>query len=104
MTPESRNKIESIIGSVSGSYFGEESYKTVEEKTLAYFYFIIKDHPFTDGNKRTASLAFMVSCAYNHLTPDFTAYTLDELAIYIERINEPDHRKIITELSREIFK
>lgn len=34
--------------------FGEEQYKTVYEKAAVYLRNIIADHPFVDGNKRTA--------------------------------------------------
>ena len=34
--------------------FGEEQYKTMFEKAAVYFRNIIADHPFVDGNKRTA--------------------------------------------------
>ena len=34
--------------------FGEPLYRTREEKAANLLYFLVKDHPFTDGNKRTA--------------------------------------------------
>jgi prophage maintenance system killer protein len=34
-------------------------YPTLEEKAAHLLYFIIKDHPFSDGNKRIASLLFI---------------------------------------------
>ncbi len=34
-------------------------YSTIEEKAANLLYLIIKDHPFSDGNKRTASFLFV---------------------------------------------
>ena len=36
-----------------------DAYPTLEEKAAHLLYFIIKDHPFSDGNKRIASLLFI---------------------------------------------
>jgi len=54
------NKVDALVATITQSYFGTEIYSTVEEKAVAYLYFLIKDHPFIDGNKRTASLVFLV--------------------------------------------
>jgi death-on-curing protein len=35
--------------------FGQEQYETVFEKAAVYFRNIIADHPYVDGNKRTAT-------------------------------------------------
>ena len=48
------DKIETLVSSINSSYFGTEIYSSNEEKAVAYLYFIIKDHIFIDGNKRTA--------------------------------------------------
>lgn len=34
-------------------------YPTVEEKAANLLYFMVKDHPFVDGNKRSGALAFV---------------------------------------------
>ena len=48
-----------ILGSVFQTVFGEDAYPTVEEKAAHLLYFIIKNHPFNDGNKRTAAFSFI---------------------------------------------
>lgn len=40
--------------------FGVEQYKSVHEKAAAYFRNIIADHPFVDGNKRTATTVMAI--------------------------------------------
>lgn len=51
--------LEAILGNIEQSFGGQELYPTLEEKAAHILYFIIKDHPFSDGNKRIASLLFI---------------------------------------------
>ena len=96
-------KIEAIVANISNTYFGNEIYSTSEEKAVAFLYFLIKDHPFTDGNKRTASLIFEVVCDINNLTPNFKDFTLDQLAVFIEKIRDDEHQVIIKTIAELIF-
>ncbi len=48
-----------IWGSLEQSVFGEAAYPTIEAKAAHLLYFIIKNHPLTDGNKRTAAFLFV---------------------------------------------
>lgn len=52
--------LESILGNIEQTFDGELLYKTVEERAAHLFYFIIKDHPFSDGNKRIGCLMFLI--------------------------------------------
>ncbi len=49
-----------ILGSIEQTMFGESLYRSREEKAAHLLYFIVKDHPFTDGNKRIGSLLFLL--------------------------------------------
>lgn len=51
--------IEGIVGNVMQSFSGQPIYKTIEEKAAHLLYFMIKDHPFIDGNKRSGAFAFI---------------------------------------------
>lgn len=48
-----------IVGNVFQSVFGKDAYASQEEKAAHLLYFIIKNHPFTDGNKRSGAFAFI---------------------------------------------
>lgn len=48
-----------IIGNLYQSQRGTDIYPTLEEKAAHLLYFIVKDHPFVDGNKRIASFLFV---------------------------------------------
>ncbi len=54
-----RGGIEGIVGNVMQSFSGRELYGTVEEKAAHLLYFIVKNHPFVDGNKRSGAYAFV---------------------------------------------
>ncbi len=56
-----------IIDSVYQSAFGEEAYKTIQEKAANLLYFIVKDHPFVDGCKRIAATIFLYFLNQNGL-------------------------------------
>jgi prophage maintenance system killer protein len=47
-----------IIGNVEQTFFGEDLYKSVQEKAAHLLYFVTKDHPLSDGNKRSAAALF----------------------------------------------
>lgn len=105
LTSSSEDKVSSLVATITETYFGEEIYRTPEEKAVAYLYLLIKDHPFTDGNKRTASLIFTIVCEINMLNPIFDDGnpSLDELAVFIEKIREPDHQKVIRLIANLLF-
>lgn len=48
-----------IVGNIFQSVFGQDAYPTVEQKAAHLLYFIIKNHPFNDGNKRSGAFAFV---------------------------------------------
>lgn len=52
--------LEAILGNIEQTMFGEPLYRSREEKAANLLYFIVKDHPFTDGNKRIGALLFLL--------------------------------------------
>ncbi|ABI56474.1 RhuM family protein [Alkalilimnicola ehrlichii MLHE-1] len=50
----------SILGNLEQSMFGEFLYKTREERAAHLLYFVIKNHPFSDGNKRSGAFLFLL--------------------------------------------
>lgn len=56
---EREHSLEAILGNLEQSFGGQYLYPTLQEKAAHLLYFIIKDHPFSDGNKRIASLLFI---------------------------------------------
>jgi len=56
---ENSEKLKSILGNIYQTFGGKELYPSLEEKATHLLYFIIKDHPFVDGNKRIGSFLFI---------------------------------------------
>ena len=52
--------LEAILGNIEQTMFGEPLYRSREEKAANLLYFVVKDHPFTDGNKRIGALLFLL--------------------------------------------
>jgi death on curing protein len=55
----SEHLLSSAVMQPQQSVFGEDAYPTIAEKAAAYGYFITENHPFIDGNKRTAAFAML---------------------------------------------
>ncbi len=53
-----RELIESATARPFHSVFGQDAYPTVTQKAVALFHSLISNHPFYNGNKRTAVIAF----------------------------------------------
>jgi len=51
--------LDALIGNLDQSVFGKPAYPTLESKAAHLLYFIIKNHPFVDGNKRIGSFLLM---------------------------------------------
>lgn len=64
---EVSHKLASIIGGIEQTFGGKPLYKSLEEKGAHLLYFVIKDHPFVDGNKRIGSLLFLLYLIQNHI-------------------------------------
>ncbi len=55
----SKGSIDGIVGNVMQSFGGKSVYPTIEEKAAHLLYFMVKNHPFSDGNKRSGAFAFV---------------------------------------------
>jgi death-on-curing family protein len=72
-----------IVGNVMQSFGGKDVYETLEEKAAHLLYFMVKNHPFVDGNKRSGAFAFVwflrksgIKGAHNINPAGLTAITL----------------------------
>ncbi len=52
-----QNPLESAVARPFQTAFGEPIYRSISEKAAALFHSLIADHPFANGNKRTAVIA-----------------------------------------------
>lgn len=65
--PKDTKALEGIFWNIYQTFWGSDLYPSLEEKAAHLLYFIIKDHPFTDGNKRSGAFLFILFLVKNNL-------------------------------------
>ena len=102
------DSFDGALATIYQSFDGKELYPTVAEKASNLLYFIIKDHPFYDGNKRIGALLFIVFLTINdfHLTESgetkISDRALTALALLIAE-SEPSEKELIVSLTRKLL-
>lgn len=100
---ERGDALESILLSIEQTWGGEALYPTIESRAAHLLYFVIKNHPLTDGNKRTASLLFLDYLRRNNALagstglPRFSDTALVALALLVAE-SEASHTDLVIRL------
>ena len=94
--------LESIIGNIYQSFAGQDIYKSIEEKSANFLYLIVKNHVFTDGNKRIAATLFIYflnfyGILYKNEKQVIDNNTLTALTLLIAESN-PKEKEVIIDL------
>ena len=94
--PKDKKNIGAIIGSIFQTYKKQDFYPTLEEKAAHLLYFVVKDHLFIDGNKRSGAFAFIwflkkAGVSGTKLTPE----ALTVLTLLVAESNPKDKDRII---------
>lgn len=86
-----------IVGNVMQSFGGKSLYPTVEEKAAHLLYFMVKNHPFVDGNKRNGAYAFVwfLKKAGMLDVSKITPPALTALTLFIAESNPKQKEKMI---------
>ncbi len=86
-----------IVGNVMQSVFGEDAYPSIEQKAAHLLYFIIKNHPFNDGNKRSGAFAFVwfLHRAGLDFSRRITPETLTALTLLIAESSPKDKDRMV---------
>lgn len=84
--------LESAVAAPQATMTGEPLFTDPVEIAAAYLFYLCRNHPFVDGNKRTALATFLVFLSENELLPNeqleveaWEALTLDVAASRIDR-------------------
>ncbi len=56
---ERSDQLHGLLGAIDQTFGGQPLYPTVQARAAHILYFVIKDHPFSDGNKRIGTLLFL---------------------------------------------
>ena len=76
-------RLESAIAIQMQNVFGQELYETATMKAAAMIRNIITDHPFIDGNKRTAMLVGLTFLKLNNVDVNFKDREIENFAVII---------------------
>ena len=67
---ERGDALEGVIASIYQGFAGQELYPTVQLKAANLLYLVVKDHPLSDGNKRSAAALFVTFLSRNGILMD----------------------------------
>lgn len=94
---EREDAIQGILGSIEQTMFGEPLYKSREEKAAHLLYFVIKDHPFSDGNKRIGSFLFLLYLQQEGIAMTINENALTALALLVAE-SQPTNKDLMIRL------
>ena len=100
---ERENSFKGIIRNTYQTFGGIDLLPSIEEKAANLFYYIVKDHPFVDGNKRIGAFMFVLFLNKNNYLYDengelkINSNALVSLALLIAH-SKPDEKDLIIKL------
>jgi len=75
--------LESAVAAPQASFGGRSPYQDIAEVAAAYLFFLCRNHPFIDGNKRAALGACIVFLRLNGIEPKTDGPAWEELALAV---------------------
>lgn len=100
---EKDSSFKSSISTIYQTFEGEDLYPSIEEKAANLLYFIIKNHSFSDGNKRIAAFLFLYFLEKNGILLDkngnkrIADNTLVALTLMIA-VSKPEEKETMTKV------
>ena len=96
---EKDDSFKGSIGAIYQSFGGQDVYPTLEEKAANLLYFVVKNHSFSDGNKRIAAAMFLYFLDRNNALlidgkKTIEEYTLVALTIMIAE-SKPEEKEMM---------
>ncbi len=90
--------LENILNTIEQTFDGAPLYPIAEERAAHLLYFVIKDHPFTDGNKRIACLMFLLYLKLQNMPMKLNQNGLVALALLIAE-SDPSQKEMMIKLT-----
>jgi prophage maintenance system killer protein len=100
---ERSDQLGAILAAIEQTFGGEPLYPTVQGRAAHLLYFVIKDHPFIDGNKRIGTLLFLDYLQRNRALnqadgrPRLAGNAMVALALLVAE-SEPAHKDLMIRL------
>ncbi len=105
---ERDGSFQGILKTIYQTFGGKELYSSLEEKAAHLLYFIIKDHPFSDGNKRVGAFLFVLFLQLNGILNrtngerKINDNTLVALALLIAE-SDPKEKEVMVALTTNLL-
>jgi len=89
--------LEGIFWNIFQSFDWQDVYPSLEEKAAHFLYFVVKNHPFTDGNKRTGAFCFLwfLSKVGFRFQDTITPQALTAITLLVAESNPKDKERIV---------
>ena len=82
--------------------FGEPLYRTREERAAHLLYFVIKNHPFSDGNKRSGAFLFLLYLRQEGMRLTLNEQGLTALTLLIAE-SDPKAKDLMVRLTMNLI-
>lgn len=105
---EKDDSFKGSLGAIYQSFGGQDVYPTMEEKAANLLYFVVKNHSFSDGNKRIAAAMFLYFLDRNNALfidgkKAIADYTLVALTIMIAE-SKPEEKEMMIKVIMNCMK
>ena len=94
---KNKNSLKWILWNIFQTFAWEDVYPTIEEKAAHLLYFVVKNHPFTDWNKRTGAFCFIwfLQKVWFEFREKITPEALTVMTLLVAESNPRDKEKIV---------
>jgi len=94
--------LESAVSAPQSSVGGNSPFRDIQEVAAAYLFYLCKNHPFIDGNKRSALGACIVFLRLNGVSPEADGDDWEELTMAVA--SGALDREVTTERLRKLLR
>lgn len=91
-----------ILGNLAQTMFGDSLYRTREERAAHLLYFVIKNHPFSDGNKRSGAFLFLLYLRQEGMRLTLNEQGLTALTLLIAE-SDPKSKDLMVRLTMNLI-
>ncbi len=91
-----------ILGNLEQTMFGDSLYRTREERAAHLLYFVIKNHPFADGNKRSGAFLFLLYLRQEGMRLNLNEQGLTALTLLIAE-SDPKSKDLMVRLTMNLI-
>lgn len=96
------DNLASILGNIEQTMFGQALYASAEERAANLLYFLIKDHPFADGNKRSGAFLLLLYLRKQGLELTLNEQGLTALTLLVAE-SDPQAKDLMVRLTMNLL-